>query len=412
MDEREGAPGSERRAGGCSAGWEPGWGTVPQRSPPHPIAPHRSRRRADYKHVSLPSTEADALDRRRKEARGAGSPRAVPSAGVGAGQRGGGGPLSAAAAGQSVSEILRRPLPDWISSLPPADGGVQHAAQGERAAVQAPEARPQPGQPGPEPRAVAREPRCALWCTQRGRQPWPDACAALGAGACHAMRQHSGLWQPAPCMRQPADDSRQAPPAHASGSAGGAESEGGDGAAAIPPEDVQAEVQAAVDAVKVRLRRLLPRLLPPKCTCADAPARRLAGWLVVPARGRGGAAGVVGSQRQPASPVARRLRPSRPRASTDSTAPLPCPCAPHPPPLAPAQLAKPVGSEVCLDAVRRLRQLLSNYDEPPFKEAVAGGCPCLSWALVLDLSACRPRLRASAACWRVAAGSLGDGWRR
>ena len=40
------------------------------------------------------------------------------------------------------------------------------------------------------------------------------------------------------------------------------------------------------------------------------------------------------------------------------------------------QLAKPVGSDICLDAVRRLRQLLSNYDEPPFKEAVAGGCLC------------------------------------
>lgn len=37
------------------------------------------------------------------------------------------------------------------------------------------------------------------------------------------------------------------------------------------------------------------------------------------------------------------------------------------------QGAKPVGSELCLDAVRRLRQLLSNYDEPPFKEAVQGG---------------------------------------
>jgi len=34
--------------------------------------------------------------------------------------------------------------------------------------------------------------------------------------------------------------------------------------------------------------------------------------------------------------------------------------------------AKPVGSDICLDAVRRLRQLLSNYDEPPFKEAVQG----------------------------------------
>jgi hypothetical protein len=78
-------------------------------------------------------------------------------------------------------------------------------------------------------------------------------------------------------------------------SLGGAESEGGDGAAAIPPEDVQAEVQAAVDAVK---------------------------------------------------------------------------------------LAKPVGSDICLDAVRRLRQLLSNYDEPPFKEAVAAGAvPVLVAAL-------------------------------
>jgi hypothetical protein len=34
--------------------------------------------------------------------------------------------------------------------------------------------------------------------------------------------------------------------------------------------------------------------------------------------------------------------------------------------------AKPVGSAISLDAVRRLRQLLSNYDEPPFKEAVQG----------------------------------------
>ncbi|KAI7843347.1 hypothetical protein COHA_003044 [Chlorella ohadii] len=77
-------------------------------------------------------------------------------------------------------------------------------------------------------------------------------------------------------------------------SLGGAESEG-DAAAAIPPEDVQAEVQAAVDAVK---------------------------------------------------------------------------------------LAKPVGSDICLDAVRRLRQLLSNYDEPPFKEAVAAGAvPVLVAAL-------------------------------
>jgi hypothetical protein len=39
--------------------------------------------------------------------------------------------------------------------------------------------------------------------------------------------------------------------------------------------------------------------------------------------------------------------------------------------------AKPVGSEVCLDTVRRLRQLLSNYDEPPFKEAVQGLCRAL-----------------------------------
>ncbi|KAL4440465.1 hypothetical protein ABPG75_003466 [Micractinium tetrahymenae] len=44
--------------------------------------------------------------------------------------------------------------------------------------------------------------------------------------------------------------------------------------------------------------------------------------------------------------------------------------------------AKPVGSELCLDAVRRLRQLLSNYDEPPFKEAVqAGAVPVLVAAL-------------------------------
>jgi hypothetical protein len=37
--------------------------------------------------------------------------------------------------------------------------------------------------------------------------------------------------------------------------------------------------------------------------------------------------------------------------------------------------AKPIGSELCLDTVRRLRQLLSNYDEPPLKEAVQGGPP-------------------------------------
>ncbi|PSC72043.1 importin subunit alpha-2 [Micractinium conductrix] len=44
--------------------------------------------------------------------------------------------------------------------------------------------------------------------------------------------------------------------------------------------------------------------------------------------------------------------------------------------------AKPVGSDICLDAVRRLRQLLSNYDEPPFKEAVqAGAVPVLVAAL-------------------------------
>ncbi|KAI3431378.1 hypothetical protein D9Q98_004432 [Chlorella vulgaris] len=44
--------------------------------------------------------------------------------------------------------------------------------------------------------------------------------------------------------------------------------------------------------------------------------------------------------------------------------------------------AKPIGSEVCLDTVRRLRQLLSNYDEPPFKEAVqAGAVPVLVAAL-------------------------------
>ena len=36
--------------------------------------------------------------------------------------------------------------------------------------------------------------------------------------------------------------------------------------------------------------------------------------------------------------------------------------------------SKPVGSELCLEAVRRLRQLLSSFDEPPCKEAVAGGC--------------------------------------
>ncbi len=67
--------------------------------------------------------------------------------------------------------------------------------------------------------------------------------------------------------------------------------------------------------------------------------------------------------------------------------------------------AKPIGSDLCLDAVRRLRQLLSNYDEPPFKEAVqggqAGGCRsslkregwCLFWALVAGC----PRRRSSSA---------------
>jgi hypothetical protein len=44
--------------------------------------------------------------------------------------------------------------------------------------------------------------------------------------------------------------------------------------------------------------------------------------------------------------------------------------------------AKPIGSELCLDTVRRLRQLLSNYDEPPLKEAVqAGAVPVLVAAL-------------------------------
>jgi hypothetical protein len=41
--------------------------------------------------------------------------------------------------------------------------------------------------------------------------------------------------------------------------------------------------------------------------------------------------------------------------------------------------ARPVGSAISLDAVRRLRQLLSNYDEPPFREAVqgeVGWCAC------------------------------------
>ncbi|KAL4419366.1 hypothetical protein ABPG77_001593, partial [Micractinium sp. CCAP 211/92] len=67
----------------------------------------------------------------------------------------------------------------------------------------------------------------------------------------------------------------------------------------------------------------------------------------------------------------------------------------EPPPILPEDVAaevaaaveavkgsKPIGSDLCLDAVRRLRQLLSNYDEPPFKEAVqAGAVPVLVAAL-------------------------------
>jgi hypothetical protein len=44
-----------------------------------------------------------------------------------------------------------------------------------------------------------------------------------------------------------------------------------------------------------------------------------------------------------------------------------------------ARNAKPVGSDVCLDAVRRLRQLLSAYDEPPLKEAVQGERGAAAW---------------------------------
>lgn len=62
------------------------------------------------------------------------------------------------------------------------------------------------------------------------------------------------------------------------------------------------------------------------------------------------------------------------------------------------QGAKPVGSELCLDAVRRLRQLLSNYDEPPFKEAVQGG--------EAGGRAGRQARSPAACCWRKQGGEV------
>lgn len=63
--------------------------------------------------------------------------------------------------------------------------------------------------------------------------------------------------------------------------------------------------------------------------------------------------------------------------------------------------AKPVGSDLCLDAVRRLRQLLSNYDEPPFKEAVQGGwrwyCFCCCCAFAQSPGSCYLQGAAAAA---------------
>lgn len=60
--------------------------------------------------------------------------------------------------------------------------------------------------------------------------------------------------------------------------------------------------------------------------------------------------------------------------------------------------AKPVGSPLCLDTVRRLRQLLSNYDEPPLKEAVQGAGRRLACAHACLFTAAF----ASAPAWRGA----------
>lgn len=208
MDERQDAPGSERRA----------WVVAGLDAGPSRLAAsaHRAIRSPPTDHAGGETTSTSRCPAPKRRPPTGGGRRRVGPRGWGwcqapvSGQGAGAGEVAWRAAAAAAERRGRycAAASDLISLLH-ADGGLQHPAQGERTAVQAVEAGPQPRQPGPEPRAFAREPGCASAPGRTGR------AAEAGGMWQEPPYCHGARWA-APCTRQAAGG--PAPTAHAASS--------------------------------------------------------------------------------------------------------------------------------------------------------------------------------------------------
>lgn len=145
MDQRESHPGSERCAGRSAVGRASRWAAWPHRhcQPPYTLSSAGA--------PTISTSRCPAARRRRstegaRRHAGLAGRSGMPPDDVEAGAPRRGMRLGSSAAAGGSAEIPHQPLAQYL--LLPADRGVQHPAQGERAACQEAEAGPQPGQSG------------------------------------------------------------------------------------------------------------------------------------------------------------------------------------------------------------------------------------------------------------------------